>query len=251
MAEVTTVEPADEMTIEELARRADVATTTVRMYQTRGLLPGPRRVGRIGRYGPGHLARLRMIGQLQERGFSLAGIGHLVETWEAGRGLDDLLGLEGQLPGFEPAPETSLLTVEEVAARFPPGALTAEAVERARELDVVQLAEDGRLEVQPGFLDIGAELVEMGIPLAEVFDEQEALEEAMNRIVRRFADLFERHILQGFIADGMPAERLSELADTLSRLTELATMVVNRSLRKSLGEVTEQLVAEHAKAVLE
>lgn len=251
MTESTPGDPSEEMTIEELARRADVATTTVRMYQTRGLLPGPRRVGRVSRYGPGHLARLHMIGQLQERGFSLAGIQQLVETWEAGRGLDDLLGLEGQLPGFEPAPETRRLTVEEVAAHFPEGALTAEAIERGRELDVVQVAEDGRLEVQPGFLEIGAALVEMGIPLADVFTEEEALDEAMNRIVRRFAELFERHILQDFIAVGMPAERLPALADTLQRLSELATEVVNRSLQKALREVTEQFVADQAKTVLE
>jgi hypothetical protein len=56
------------MTIEELARRADTATTTVRMYQTKGLLPPPERRERTGYYGKAHLSRLRLIaGEIAER----------------------------------------------------------------------------------------------------------------------------------------------------------------------------------------
>jgi len=54
-----------QLTIEELASQAGTATTTVRMYQSKGLLPPPERHGRIGYYGHGHLARLRLIAQLQ------------------------------------------------------------------------------------------------------------------------------------------------------------------------------------------
>ena len=75
------------LTIEELASKAGTATTTVRMYQSKGLLPPPERRGRIGYYGQGHLARLRLIAQLQERGFSLASIKQLTDAWESGRGL--------------------------------------------------------------------------------------------------------------------------------------------------------------------
>src|SRR5580700_6221771 len=88
-----------QMTIEELASQAGTATTTVRMYQAKGLLPPPERRGRIGYYGQGHLARLRLIAQLQEQGFSLASIKRLTDAWEDGRSLDDVLGLETQVAG--------------------------------------------------------------------------------------------------------------------------------------------------------
>ena len=52
------------VTVDELAQRTGVPSSTIRMYQTRGLLPKPRRDGRVGRYGPAHLARLELIGQL-------------------------------------------------------------------------------------------------------------------------------------------------------------------------------------------
>jgi DNA-binding transcriptional MerR regulator len=242
-----TDEIPQDMTIEDLARRADVATTTVRLYQTRGLLPAPRRDGRIGRYGPGHLARLHLIARLQERGFSLASIKQLVDAWEAGRGLDDLLGLEGRLPGLDASTDLRLLPPDELAARFPAGTLTAEVLERARQLGLVRTAEDGRLAVQPGFLDVGAALVSMGIPIEELLDEQEALDDAMHRVALRFAGLFERHLWHDFVADGMPAERLTELTELLRRLDELATTVVVAALRNALRQVSEELAADEAK----
>ncbi|HEY4378560.1 MAG TPA: MerR family transcriptional regulator, partial [Acidimicrobiales bacterium] len=78
------------MRIDDLAREAGVASTTVRLYQSKGLLPGPRVVGRTGFYDQSHLSRLRLISRLQEDGFSLASITRLLSLWEEGRDLGDL-----------------------------------------------------------------------------------------------------------------------------------------------------------------
>ena len=66
------------MNVDELAHAAGLVVSTVRLYQSRGLLPPPTKRGRVGWYGPDHLARLRLIADLQERGFSLAAIRELV-----------------------------------------------------------------------------------------------------------------------------------------------------------------------------
>ncbi|MHB1139051.1 MAG: MerR family transcriptional regulator, partial [Microthrixaceae bacterium] len=50
-----------EMRVDDLARAAGVATTTIRLYQSKGLLQPPRLVGRTGWYGEAHLARLNVI----------------------------------------------------------------------------------------------------------------------------------------------------------------------------------------------
>jgi len=47
----------DELRIDDLAREAGVATTTVRLYQRRRLLPPPRLEGRTGWYGERLLQR--------------------------------------------------------------------------------------------------------------------------------------------------------------------------------------------------
>src|SRR5438270_7563551 len=61
-----------EYRIEDLARTAGVAVDTVRFYQGRGLLPAPRREGRVTWYEDTHLERLQRIRALQQRGFTLA-----------------------------------------------------------------------------------------------------------------------------------------------------------------------------------
>jgi DNA-binding transcriptional MerR regulator len=59
------------LTIGELAGRANVATSTVRYYERRGLLSPDGRVSGQRRYGPAALRRLVFIGMLQDAGLSL------------------------------------------------------------------------------------------------------------------------------------------------------------------------------------
>jgi DNA-binding transcriptional MerR regulator len=89
-----TVYLVDELTVDELAHRAALPVRTIREYQTMGLLPSPERRGRVGIYRAAHLARLELIGRLQERGYSLAGIGDLLGSWREGADLGEVLGLE-------------------------------------------------------------------------------------------------------------------------------------------------------------
>jgi DNA-binding transcriptional MerR regulator len=63
-----------EYRIEELARAAGVAVGTVRFYQSRGLLPRPRRAGRVALYGDEHLERIARIRALNRRGLTLEGV---------------------------------------------------------------------------------------------------------------------------------------------------------------------------------
>lgn len=63
-----------EYRVEELASAAGVRVDTVRFYQGRGLIPGPRRRGRLAIYDDRHLACIRRIRSLLQQGFSLAQI---------------------------------------------------------------------------------------------------------------------------------------------------------------------------------
>jgi DNA-binding transcriptional MerR regulator len=89
----TFVAAGEELNIDELASRAGLPTRTIREYQTMGLLPPPERRGRVGVYRTSHLRRLELIGRLQERGYSLAGIRDLLSSWRDGQELTDILGL--------------------------------------------------------------------------------------------------------------------------------------------------------------
>ena len=83
--------PDPDLTVEELATTLGTRVSTIRLYQREGLLARPQVRGRVAYYGSDHVDRLRQIARLQDRGFSLAAIRALIETWERGGSLEDLL----------------------------------------------------------------------------------------------------------------------------------------------------------------
>ena len=77
--------------VEELAASGGVSVDTVRYYQGLGLLPPPRRDGRVVLYSDDHLHRLGRIRELAESGFTLRQIGDLVDPPNGGSSGDPLL----------------------------------------------------------------------------------------------------------------------------------------------------------------
>ena len=72
-------EAEDTWRIDELAHRASIPVDTIRFYAREGLLPPPRRSGRLTLYGPRHQIRLDQIRDLQARQFNLGAIRTLLE----------------------------------------------------------------------------------------------------------------------------------------------------------------------------
>jgi len=247
MADVADLD--DRMTVDELARRAGTVSSTVRLYQARGLLPAPARQGRMAFYDAGHLARMRLIAALQERGFSLAAIKELVDGWEAGRDLADVLGLErrASLWGEE---EPVHLRLSELRRRFPKGAVGPKVLQRVIRLGLVEREGIGVRVRSMRFLEIGAELVSLGFPLDAVLDEYEHLQQTTDEIAVRFAALFERHLWTEFEHAGMPPDRVGQLTTTLDRLGPLAEAVVSLALRQALRRQAAAFLAERARHAL-
>src|SRR5689334_23893626 len=77
--EAETAAEENRLTIEELAAESGMTVRNIRSHRARGLLPPPEVRDRVGYYGPQHVARLRMIQELQSEGFNLKGIERLLE----------------------------------------------------------------------------------------------------------------------------------------------------------------------------
>src|SRR5215207_10643407 len=75
---------AGELTIDELARETGMTVRNIRAHQSRGLLPAPDVRARTGYYGPEHVARLRLIQDLQAEGFNLKAIERLIGASDGG-----------------------------------------------------------------------------------------------------------------------------------------------------------------------
>jgi DNA-binding transcriptional MerR regulator len=157
----------DELTVDELARRANLPVRTIREYQTMRVLAPPRRQGRIGLYGAEHIERLELVARLQRRGYSLAGIKDLLEAWHSGTNVSALLGVD---VGPAAVDETPLrLTRKQLEARLP--ALTAASLRRAHTVGLV--APDGPnhyLIRSPALLALAADAVSAGISLTVALD---------------------------------------------------------------------------------
>lgn len=240
-------EPDDtRLTIEELAARADTATTTVRMYQSKGLLPPPERRGRIGYYGHGHLARLRLIAQLQEQGFSLASIKQLTDAWESGRSLDDILGLERQVTAVWAPEQPRKLSLAEFRKLFGEHGLTPGVIRRAGRMGLIEVHGLSVVVKSPRLLEIGLGLLRAGVPIGEMLDELEALRGIADTIAARFTGVFERNMWRPFADAGLPASQVRPLASSLQELSGLAEDAVVAVLRSSLRARAGAFLAEQA-----
>ncbi|MCD7441538.1 MerR family transcriptional regulator [Streptomyces lincolnensis] len=198
--------------MEELARLAGITVRTLRFYRERKLIPPPRREGRIAWYDDHHLARLRTIAALLERGHTLTGIAELAEALDHGRDVADVLGVT---PPTEEEPVR--LTPEELAARFE-GQVTPENLAAALELGYLGTDGDEIVHISRRLLDISSALVREGIPLAEVLAAGKHVREHVDALAENFAVLILRH---GTESD-------------LQRLRPLARSVVDAELSLAL-----------------
>ncbi|MFJ2440744.1 MerR family transcriptional regulator [Streptomyces sp. NPDC087658] len=173
----------------ELAREAGITVRTVRFYRERGLIAPPRREGRIAWYDGNHLARLRTITALLERGHTLNGIADLATAFETGRGVGEVLGLGGA-----PGEETPVRHSPEEPADRSGAEVTPENLTTA--LALGHPATDGTdgteiIHLGRHLLDASAALVREGIPLAKVLEaggrarvHTEALAEIFASVIR-------------------------------------------------------------------
>jgi DNA-binding transcriptional MerR regulator len=172
---------------EELAGQAGITVRTLRFYRERKLIPPPRREGRIAWYDDHHLARLRTIAALLDRGHTLNGIAELADAFDHGRDVGDLLGLG------EPTEETPVrLTPEELAARFE-GEVSAENLAAAMELGYLGTDGDELVHISHRLLEVSSALVREGIPLGEVLQAGARVREHADALADLFADLILRH----------------------------------------------------------
>ncbi|GAA1245769.1 MerR family transcriptional regulator [Streptomyces aureus] len=211
-----------EFRMEELAREAGITVRTLRFYRERKLIPPPRREGRIAWYDESHLARLRTIAALLERGHTLSGIAELSEAFDRGRDVGELLGLG------EPSEETPVrLTPEELADYFA-GQVTPENLEAAMDLGYVGVDGEEIVHVSRRLLDVSAALVREGVPLADVLSAAKRVRAHAEDLAELFTDLVLSHATEDDL------QRLRPLAKSVVE-AELS-LALDRALAKKPGE---------------
>lgn len=237
-----------EYRIEDLAHASGATVRTIRAYQDRGLLPTPERRGRANVYRSTHLARLRQIADLLDRGFTLASIKELLEAWDAGRGLGGVLGLVAEVHGPWTDEEAGRITRDELGVRF--GSIQDEtAVAEAVALGVLERIPekpDEFLVPSPQELSVAAELYAAGVPLSAISGHLRELRGQVEHIASRFLEFTTEHVFARYLGHTPPTDAdAAEAASLVRRLRPLAQQTVDAELARAMRTFATRHLERH------
>ncbi|MFE2827283.1 MerR family transcriptional regulator [Streptomyces sp. NPDC059271] len=234
--------------IEDLAHRSGATVRTIRAYQDRGLLPRPERRGRANVYANAHLARLRQIADLLDRGYTLASIKELLEAWDAGRGLGGVLGLVAEVDGPWTDEEAARISRVELDERFG-GRHDDAAVADAVELGVLEPVvgdEDSFLVPSPQELSAAAELHRAGVPLSAISSHLRELRGQVEHIASRFLEFTTEHVFARYLGERPPSDtEAAEAASLVRRLRPLAQQTVDAELARAMRMFATRHLRQH------
>lgn len=233
------------LTVEQLAYETGMSVRNIRNHQSRGLLPPPEVRARVGYYGPDHVARLRLIQEMQAEGFKLSAISRLIG--EHGADADRFVGLRQAVtaPFATEAPE--VYSRDELIEKF--GIDDDRLLEKAQKLGLlVALGEDRYEAPSPALIRAAEEVTGMGIDLPAALTVIEKLERNAQSSARTFVNLFVDELWKPFDDAGRPEEGWEELIAAIGRLRPLAFDALNATFRltltteieKAFGEVLER-----------
>jgi DNA-binding transcriptional MerR regulator len=226
------------LTIEQLAAESGMTVRNIRAHRARGLLPAPEVRDRTGYYGPEHLARLRLISQMQGDGFNLRAIERLLEQTN-GRP-EQLLSLREVLSTPIEAEQPRVFTVDELVKRFGDHAGPQELA-RAEKMGLLVQLGDGRIEAPlPSLLDAAEEVVSMGVPLSHALKVLAKVQEQCRLVAREFVNLYLEDLWEPFAADGYPDQRWQEVTASIERLLPLSASVIGAAYQLTMIAEVEQ-----------
>ena len=242
-------DPAQSLTIDELARRTGMTVRNIRAHQSRGLLPPPEVRGRTGYYSREHVARLEAIRQLQVEGFNLESIRRLLES--ANGSTEEVLRFTETARAPYSAEEPEVVDMLELARQWGPDADPA-LLRRAVELGFIRHLGGDRFEApSPRLTRAGRELAELGIPAETALDVLTEMRRHAEGIAETYVQLFLEQVWKPFDAAGKPQERWPEVRASLERLRPLATESLIAVFQLAISEATERAFGRELNRILE
>ncbi|HEV1996788.1 MAG TPA: MerR family transcriptional regulator [Candidatus Dormibacteraeota bacterium] len=229
------------LTIDQLAHAAGMTVRSIRAHQSRGLLPPPELQGRTGLYTEDHLARVRMIIDLQAEGLNLGAIRTLLERTPEGAAGEAMQLRRTVLRPWEDE-ATAVTTRAELEARLGPS--DPEALSQAERLGLIRDMGEDRFEVtSPALLNVAFELVREGLSLDAILRAHEKLTSATDTIARIFVELFEEAVWKPFDDRGRPVEEWGRVSEIFERTRPLAGEATIATLHRSMSRAVEASVA--------
>ena len=226
-----------EYRVDALADAAGLTVDVVRSYQSKGLLPGPRHVGRVALYGTRHLERLRAIREMKERGFSLKAIAATLadQAGAAGRSREPASGADDE--------RFSFLEVAD-RARVPPSLL--------RSLEASGLLRPLRAGDDCYYTPADVRAVRMvltlmggGVPLEDFLRVARTQIDAGAAVAEGAVELFLRYVRQPLLDAGLPPEQEAErLVSALKHMLQAANGLISYNVERMMLNLVEEQIEQ-------
>jgi len=230
-----------DLTIEQLAAEVGMSVRNIRNHHSRGLLPAPEVRARVGYYGAEHVARLRLILDLQADGFNLAAIERLMSA--SGGSAARLLGLRHAMTAPFESETPEVVTGEELLQRF--GEVDAKDVERIRKLKLLVPLGNDRFEVpSPALMKAAEQVTELGISLHAALSLVERVSRDCESISRAFVRLYLEELWEPFVEGDQPEERWDEVIEAIRALRAIASEALLAIFKQRMSAEVEAASAK-------
>lgn len=226
--------PGKQYRIDDLAQAAGTTVRNVRAYQERGLLHPPNRVGRIAVFDDGHLARLKLVTSMLDRGYTTANIVEMLAAWENGDDLSDVLGLERLVRPWA-ADEPKTMTLRELRELAGDQA----ALDRLVADKLVELRDGKAVVLRPRLLKAFAETRGYGVPMQTSLALHEQLAPMLDEIAGILVSAGAKQVATELPSPAQLSE--SEIHDMVSMLLRFRTLAMD-SLVSTLEHAIDQRI---------
>lgn len=216
----TATDVAPLLSVDELATTTGVAVRTIRFYTSKRLLPPPLMEGRTGRYDEVHVARLELIRDLQEHGYTLAAIESFLDRLPDDADVDEIAMFRALVAPW--TPDLTTLTRDELRDQL------------GREPTPDDLAFIGadadadEVEVSLSALSLLRRLGDAALPAEMVVRSREAIESHVRSLADELQTLFRETVLRPYYAGERTAEdrrRVEQAAAEVRQLTSQSLVV--------------------------
>jgi DNA-binding transcriptional MerR regulator len=224
-----------DLTVHELAARTGLSVRTVRFYAGRDLLPPPRIRGRVAFYGPAHRARLELVRELQQQGYTLAAIERYFRRIPADASEADLALHRTLLSPWVPDRHEELdrPSLDSRAGR----PLSDDDVATMESLGFVERSVDGRFRTTPVALGLAVSLLDLKVPVEALREAGAILQQHTRAVADELTEVFRRRIWEPF-RRGEYAATNEEMRSIIERMRPL----VVQALVASYGRAADDLV---------
>ena len=204
----------DVMTLEQLTERVGMSVRNIRFYTTKGLVPPPLRRGRSGFYTESHVARLDLVRELQNHGFTLTAIERYVADIPDDASPEDIALRRTMLAPWQADLPVAMSRTELV--RRAGRELSEDELETLVALGVVR-RRGQQLAVAVSQLSNGMRLLDLGFPTDVAAAAKQVFQEHGRQMADQLEDVIRTRLAPAY--DGMDDARLREVLERLKPLS--------------------------------